>query len=63
MDRVSKSPCISPLAAIDVVGGVAPDESGDHVALALATVTTVSGRTLRNVKIVDQASGDVVDEA
>ena len=62
MDKVSKSPCVSPSAAIDVVGGVPLDESGDHVALALATVTAVSGRALRNVEIVDQAGGDVVDK-
>jgi len=50
-------------AALDGARIVAVTVSGDQVALALAVVSFVSGRTLRNVKIVDLTIGDVVDKA
>lgn len=53
----------SPLATVDMVGVVAPDDSGEHVALALAAGAFVSGGALRNVKIVDVAVGDIIDKA
>lgn len=62
MDKV-RSECKSPSAAVDVIEGVALDETGEHVALSLAAVTIVSGRALRNIKVVDVAGGDIVDKA
>lgn len=62
MDK-AKSESKSPLAAVDIVGGVALDESVEYIALALAAAALVSRRALRNVKIVDVAGGDIVDKA
>lgn len=53
-----------PLTAFNAIGiGVATADGVDQVTLALAIVGLVSRRALRNIKIVDLASGDVVDKA
>lgn len=51
-----------PLAALDVARVAAVADRADQVTLALAVVSFVSRRTLGNVEVVDQASGDVVDK-
>ena len=59
-----EKPCIgSPLTALDGARSAAVAERAEQVTLALAVVGFVSRRALRNVKIVDLARGDVVDEA
>ena len=52
-----------PSAALDGARTSAVARSGDQVTLALAVISYVSGRTLRNVEIVDLTIVDVVDKA
>lgn len=64
MGRGPEKPCLSPLTALDAVGTIiAVANGGDHVTLALGPVRIQPRGALRNVKIVDLSSRDIVYKA